>query len=106
MRRIIARSASMKTIAQVVEEYRNRQNPVYEYLTVLSDNSRSKQYEAPSNIKLASENDGWLEFDTVADANYRGETQRAVARHMKIKGGEIIETCEILEGLTFIYKSP
>ena len=86
----------MKTIAQVVEEYRNRQNPQYEYIGVLDCNGRFERHSVPSNIKEHFENDGWLEFDTVCDCTDTCPNSTITTRHVRKSMATIVEYTEII----------
>ena len=68
----------MKTVQDLINEERARQNPVYRSITIMRKDGHSETHGNPANIKDDGE---WIEFDC---EGFDG------ARHKKIIG-EIVE---------------
>ena len=83
----------MKTIAQVVEEYRNRQKPPqYKSIKVHASGDLIQEYYDVSNIGITYAPDGiWLEFDCVMMHSVTDAT------HVKLHGHVIEYVNSIVE---------
>lgn len=82
----------MKTIAQVVKEYKNRHNPQFKDIGVMNCDNKFERFNNPSNIIEPKDNNGWLEFDTV----YRCTDHPNTTQHIKMYAAGIVEYREII----------
>lgn len=77
----------MVTVAQIVNEYKNRQaNPVFSMITVMGIDCLPATYPNPTNIEQTHDNN-WLEFDSKSE--YRERIQ-----HIRVLSGHITKYVE------------
>lgn len=81
-----------KTVQQLIDEYKNRQNPKYSYLGIMDNNGSIERFSDVSNIEETTE---WLEFDTVCDITNMYPNSSIITTHIKTKA-HIVEYHEVI----------
>ena len=80
-----------KTVQQIVDEYRNRQEkPEHLSITLTKMSGDTQSYRNVTNIREVYDNGVWLEFDSI----YNG-----ISKHNRILGAHIVGYVDVLEKL-------
>jgi len=81
----------MKTVQDLIDAERNRQNPKFDNIVVMRIDKYVERHSNVANLKSV---DGWLEFDTTCDMTNFYPTSTITTRHKVC--GNVIEFTEII----------
>jgi len=74
----------MKTVQNLIDEERERQNPKYDNILVRRGDGGIERFSSPANIIQGE----WLEFDTTVDISYitSDPMYKPTTKHIKTRG--------------------